>query len=69
MVSQAKGGIDSLVKEKLPVDTLVKKLHGQDCGCKKVVMKTLRIGALSVTVLWASLVGMTFKTRNVATMV
>ncbi|KAI8790006.1 hypothetical protein BgiBS90_010264 [Biomphalaria glabrata] len=33
MVSQAKGGIDSLVKEQLPVDSLVKKLHGQDCGC------------------------------------
>ncbi|KAI8773101.1 hypothetical protein BgiBS90_026580 [Biomphalaria glabrata] len=32
MVSQAKGGIDSLVKEQLPVDSLVKKLHGQDCG-------------------------------------
>ncbi|KAI8782443.1 hypothetical protein BgiBS90_015930 [Biomphalaria glabrata] len=33
MVSQAKEGIDSLVKEQLPVDSLVKKLHGQDCGC------------------------------------
>ncbi|XP_013096342.2 uncharacterized protein LOC106079684 isoform X1 [Biomphalaria glabrata] len=29
MVSQE----DSLVKEQLPVDSLVKKLHGQDCGC------------------------------------
>ncbi|KAI8780538.1 hypothetical protein BgiBS90_017889 [Biomphalaria glabrata] len=28
MVSQ----VDSLVKEKLPVDSLVTKLHGQDCG-------------------------------------
>ncbi|KAI8767636.1 hypothetical protein BgiBS90_028942 [Biomphalaria glabrata] len=33
MVSQAKEGIDSLVKEPLPVDSLVKKLHAQDCGC------------------------------------
>ncbi|KAI8791184.1 hypothetical protein BgiBS90_009108, partial [Biomphalaria glabrata] len=33
MVSQAKGEIDSLVKEQLLVDSLVKKLHGQDCGC------------------------------------
>ncbi|KAI8779574.1 hypothetical protein BgiBS90_018768, partial [Biomphalaria glabrata] len=33
MVSQAKEGIDSLVKKQLPVDLLVKKLHGQDCGC------------------------------------
>nr|KAI8748216.1 hypothetical protein BgiMline_017648 [Biomphalaria glabrata] len=32
MVSQAKGGIDLLVKVQLPVDS-VKKLHGQDCGC------------------------------------
>ncbi|KAK0068833.1 hypothetical protein Bpfe_001796 [Biomphalaria pfeifferi] len=29
MVSQ----VDSLVKEQLPVDSLVKKLRGQDCGC------------------------------------
>ncbi|KAI8740138.1 hypothetical protein BgiBS90_035170 [Biomphalaria glabrata] len=33
MVSQAKGRIDSLVKEQLHVDLLVKKLLGQDCGC------------------------------------
>ncbi|KAI8779944.1 hypothetical protein BgiBS90_019138 [Biomphalaria glabrata] len=33
MVSQAKEGVDSLVKEQLPVDSLVKKLRGQDCGC------------------------------------
>ncbi|KAI8781428.1 ATP-dependent RNA helicase DHX29 [Biomphalaria glabrata] len=33
MVSQAKGGIDSLVKEQLSVDSLVMKLHGQNCGC------------------------------------
>ncbi|KAI8771903.1 hypothetical protein BgiBS90_027438 [Biomphalaria glabrata] len=33
MVSQAKGRIDSFVKEQLPVDSLVKKLHGEDCGC------------------------------------
>nr|KAI8726005.1 hypothetical protein BgiMline_034804 [Biomphalaria glabrata] len=33
MVSLAKEGIDTLVKEQLPVDSLVKKLHGQDCGC------------------------------------
>ncbi|KAI8742955.1 hypothetical protein BgiBS90_034456, partial [Biomphalaria glabrata] len=32
MLSQANGGIDSLVKEQLPVDSLVKKLHGQNCG-------------------------------------
>ncbi|KAI8798084.1 hypothetical protein BgiBS90_000387, partial [Biomphalaria glabrata] len=25
--------VDSLVKEQLPVDSLVKKLRGQDCGC------------------------------------
>ncbi|KAI8742861.1 hypothetical protein BgiBS90_034362, partial [Biomphalaria glabrata] len=33
MVSQLKEGVDSLVKEQLPVDLLVKKLRGQDCGC------------------------------------
>ncbi|KAI8794199.1 hypothetical protein BgiBS90_004575 [Biomphalaria glabrata] len=33
MLSQAKEGVDSLVKEQLPVDSLVKKLRGQDCGC------------------------------------
>ncbi|KAI8780534.1 hypothetical protein BgiBS90_017885 [Biomphalaria glabrata] len=33
MVSQAKEGINLLMKEQLPVDSLVKKLHGQDCGC------------------------------------
>ncbi|KAK0039914.1 hypothetical protein Bpfe_030658 [Biomphalaria pfeifferi] len=33
MVSQVKEGVDSLVKEQLPVDSLVKKLRGQDCGC------------------------------------
>ncbi|KAI8790091.1 hypothetical protein BgiBS90_008015 [Biomphalaria glabrata] len=33
MVSQLKEGLDSLVKEQLPVDSLVKKLRGQDCGC------------------------------------
>ncbi|KAI8794494.1 hypothetical protein BgiBS90_004870, partial [Biomphalaria glabrata] len=33
MVSQLKEGVDSLVKEHLPVDSLVKKLRGQDCGC------------------------------------
>ncbi|KAI8794041.1 alpha-actinin A [Biomphalaria glabrata] len=33
MVSQVKERVDSLVKEQLPVDSLVKKLHGQDCGC------------------------------------
>ncbi|KAK0053580.1 hypothetical protein Bpfe_017040 [Biomphalaria pfeifferi] len=33
MVSQMKEGIDSLVKEQLSVDSLVKKLRGQDCGC------------------------------------
>ncbi|KAK6989170.1 hypothetical protein BgiMline_012371 [Biomphalaria glabrata] len=34
MMSQTKGGIDSLVKEQLPVDSLVKeKLRGLDCGC------------------------------------
>ncbi|KAI8794053.1 hypothetical protein BgiBS90_004429 [Biomphalaria glabrata] len=33
MVSQLKEGVDSLVKEQLPVDSLVKKLRGQDCGC------------------------------------
>ncbi|KAI8796148.1 hypothetical protein BgiBS90_003915, partial [Biomphalaria glabrata] len=33
MVSQAKGRIDSMVKEQLPVDSLVNKLHGHDCGC------------------------------------
>ncbi|KAK0048196.1 alpha-actinin A [Biomphalaria pfeifferi] len=33
MVSQVKEGVDSLVKELLPVDSLVKKLRGQDCGC------------------------------------
>ncbi|KAI8776443.1 hypothetical protein BgiBS90_022191 [Biomphalaria glabrata] len=32
-VSQMKEGVDSLVKEQLPVDSLVKKLRGQDCGC------------------------------------
>ncbi|KAI8770517.1 hypothetical protein BgiBS90_028403, partial [Biomphalaria glabrata] len=32
MVSQLKEGVDSLVKEQLPVDSLVKKLRGQDCG-------------------------------------
>ncbi|KAI8794055.1 hypothetical protein BgiBS90_004431 [Biomphalaria glabrata] len=31
MVSQERN--DSLVKEQLPVDSLVKKLHGKDCGC------------------------------------
>ncbi|KAI8772982.1 hypothetical protein BgiBS90_026461 [Biomphalaria glabrata] len=33
MVSQVKEGVDSLVKEQLPVDSLVKKLRGQDGGC------------------------------------
>ncbi|KAI8796650.1 hypothetical protein BgiBS90_001827, partial [Biomphalaria glabrata] len=33
MVSQLKEGVDSLVKEQLPVGSLVKKLRGQDCGC------------------------------------
>ncbi|KAI8791488.1 hypothetical protein BgiBS90_006952 [Biomphalaria glabrata] len=33
MVSHVKEGVDSLVKEQLPVDSLVKKLRGQDCGC------------------------------------
>ncbi|KAI8798056.1 hypothetical protein BgiBS90_000359 [Biomphalaria glabrata] len=33
MVSQLKEGVDSLIKEQLPVDSLVKKLRGQDCGC------------------------------------
>ncbi|KAI8793126.1 hypothetical protein BgiBS90_006115 [Biomphalaria glabrata] len=33
MVSQLKEGVDSLLKEQLPVDSLVKKLRGQDCGC------------------------------------
>ncbi|KAI8782829.1 hypothetical protein BgiBS90_016316 [Biomphalaria glabrata] len=34
MVTQAKQGMDSLVKKQLPVDSLVKeKLHDQDCGC------------------------------------
>ncbi|KAI8793913.1 ATP-dependent RNA helicase DHX29 [Biomphalaria glabrata] len=33
MVSQLKEGVDSLVKEQLPVDSFVKKLRGQDCGC------------------------------------
>nr|KAI8732559.1 hypothetical protein BgiMline_029284 [Biomphalaria glabrata] len=32
-VSQMKEGVDSLVKKQLPVDSLVKKLRGQDCGC------------------------------------
>ncbi|KAI8740148.1 hypothetical protein BgiBS90_035180 [Biomphalaria glabrata] len=32
MVSQVKEGVDSLVKEQLPVDSLVKKLRGQDYG-------------------------------------
>ncbi|KAI8780539.1 hypothetical protein BgiBS90_017890 [Biomphalaria glabrata] len=33
MVSQTKEGIDSLVKKQLSVESLVKKLHGHDCGC------------------------------------
>ncbi|KAK7004454.1 hypothetical protein BgiMline_005975, partial [Biomphalaria glabrata] len=33
MVSRMKERVDSLVKEQLPVDSLVKKLRGQDCGC------------------------------------
>ncbi|KAK0062460.1 hypothetical protein Bpfe_008131 [Biomphalaria pfeifferi] len=33
MVSHTKEGVDSLVKEQLPVDSLVRKLRGQDCGC------------------------------------
>ncbi|KAI8796192.1 hypothetical protein BgiBS90_003959 [Biomphalaria glabrata] len=33
MVSQLKEGVDSLVKEQLHVDSLGKKLPGQDCGC------------------------------------
>ncbi|KAI8797856.1 hypothetical protein BgiBS90_000159 [Biomphalaria glabrata] len=33
MVSRVKERVDSLVKEQLPVDSLVKKLRGQDCGC------------------------------------
>ncbi|KAI8797174.1 hypothetical protein BgiBS90_002351, partial [Biomphalaria glabrata] len=33
MVSRMKEGVDSLVKEQLPVDSLVKKCRGQDCGC------------------------------------
>ncbi|KAI8775857.1 ATP-dependent RNA helicase DHX29 [Biomphalaria glabrata] len=33
MVSQLKEGVDSLVKEQFPLDSLVKKLRGQDCGC------------------------------------
>ncbi|KAI8780172.1 hypothetical protein BgiBS90_019366, partial [Biomphalaria glabrata] len=33
MVSRMKEGVDSLVKEQLHVDSLVKKLRGQDCGC------------------------------------
>ncbi|KAI8780785.1 hypothetical protein BgiBS90_018136 [Biomphalaria glabrata] len=33
MMSQLKEGVDSLVKEQLPEDSLVKKLRGQDCGC------------------------------------
>ncbi|KAI8761453.1 hypothetical protein BgiBS90_031238 [Biomphalaria glabrata] len=33
MVSQLKEGVDSLVKEQLPVDSLVKNGRGQDCGC------------------------------------
>ncbi|KAI8792579.1 alpha-actinin A [Biomphalaria glabrata] len=37
MVSQLKEGVDSLVKEQLPVDSLVKKLRGQDCGCTNSV--------------------------------
>ncbi|KAI8798795.1 hypothetical protein BgiBS90_001098 [Biomphalaria glabrata] len=33
MLSQLKEGVNSLVKEQLPVDSLVKKLRGQGCGC------------------------------------
>ncbi|KAK6991087.1 hypothetical protein BgiMline_014436, partial [Biomphalaria glabrata] len=33
MVSQSKEEIGLLVKKQLPVESLVKKLHGQDCGC------------------------------------
>ncbi|KAI8761258.1 hypothetical protein BgiBS90_031043 [Biomphalaria glabrata] len=33
MLSQLKEGVNSFVKEQLPVDSLVKKLRGQDCGC------------------------------------
>ncbi|KAI8772103.1 hypothetical protein BgiBS90_027638 [Biomphalaria glabrata] len=59
MVSQLKEGADSLVKEQLPVDSLLKKLRGQDCGC------TNSGDGDAVSVLWASLVVVTFKTRNV----
>ncbi|KAI8797226.1 hypothetical protein BgiBS90_002403 [Biomphalaria glabrata] len=33
MLSQLKEGVNSFVKEQLPVDSLVKKLRGLDCGC------------------------------------
>ncbi|KAK6963884.1 hypothetical protein BgiMline_031064, partial [Biomphalaria glabrata] len=34
MVSQPKGGLNSLVKKQLSVDSLMKKQSpGQDCGC------------------------------------
>ncbi|KAK0058681.1 hypothetical protein Bpfe_011986 [Biomphalaria pfeifferi] len=54
MVSQTKEGTDS-VKKQLAIDSLVKKLHGQ--AAQTVVMEALEIGAPSVAVLWASLVG------------
>ncbi|KAK0054995.1 hypothetical protein Bpfe_015571, partial [Biomphalaria pfeifferi] len=53
IVSQAKGGLNSLGKEQLAV------------AAQTVVMEALGIGALSVTVIWASLAGMTFSARNV----
>nr|KAI8753072.1 hypothetical protein BgiMline_013627 [Biomphalaria glabrata] len=34
-VTQAKQGMDSLVKKQLPVDSL-EKLHDQDCGCTNI---------------------------------
>ncbi|KAI8776008.1 hypothetical protein BgiBS90_023164 [Biomphalaria glabrata] len=69
MVSQLKEGVDSLVKEQLPVDSLVKKLRGQDCGCTNSGDGDAGdLSAVCVCVLWASLVVVIFKTRNVMVM-
>ncbi|KAI8776711.1 hypothetical protein BgiBS90_022459 [Biomphalaria glabrata] len=66
MVSQLKEGVDSLVKEQLPVDSLVKKLRGQDCGCTNSGDGDAGdLSAVCDCVVGKSLVVVTFKTRNV----
>ncbi|KAK0059419.1 hypothetical protein Bpfe_011188 [Biomphalaria pfeifferi] len=78
MVSQVKGRrnspvkeklpVDLLVKEQLPVDSLVKWCMVRTVAAQTIVSETLGIG-VCLNVLWASLVDVTLKKRNVTTIV